>query len=140
MIVCFRIASDKKMHEVVVMSDVISRLATSFTVDSVIDLVGLLNIFSCVTGSPHGIDGCSTTPIIVKMYRIFFFLLLLLLPSPGRSLIYSLFNFHFSYVLSYLLRVKYNNMLIISLHVIPNWRSPFNRLRNEPVHPFSCVP
>ncbi len=35
----FRIASDKKMHEVVVMSDVISRLATTLSVDSVIDLV-----------------------------------------------------------------------------------------------------
>ena len=34
-----RIASDKKMHEVVVMSDVISRLSTSSKVDSVIDLV-----------------------------------------------------------------------------------------------------
>ena len=35
--------------------------------------------------------------------------------TPGRSLIYSLFKFHFSYVLSYLLWVKYNNMLIIFL-------------------------
>ncbi len=35
----FRIASDKKMHEVVVMSDVISRLANSLKVDSIIDLV-----------------------------------------------------------------------------------------------------
>ena len=34
--------------------------------------------------------------------------------------------------------IIYTLIYIISfLHVTPNWRSPFNRLRNEPVHPFS---
>ena len=41
----FRIASDKKMHEVVVMSDVISRLSTSSKVDSVIDLVSYMKLW-----------------------------------------------------------------------------------------------
>ena len=41
--------------------------------------------------------------------------MLLPLFSPGRSLIYSLFNFHFSYELFYLLRVKYNMLIILSM-------------------------
>ncbi len=44
----FRIASDKKMHEVVVMSDVISRLANSLKVDSIIDLVNFHYWLSCL--------------------------------------------------------------------------------------------
>ena len=51
----------------------------------------------------------------------------MLLPFTGRSLIYLLLRFHFSYVLTYELRVKFDNMLIF-LSISPsNRRSPFNR-------------
>lgn len=48
-----RIASDKKMHEVVVMSDVISRLATTLSVDSVIDLGSGKGYLSHVFAATH---------------------------------------------------------------------------------------
>ena len=45
----------------------------------------------------------------LKLQKGFFFLMLL--PFTGRSFIYSLLRFHFSYVLLYVLRVKFDNML-----------------------------
>ena len=46
---------------------------------------------------------------MIKTSRYNFFIYV---ATTGRSLIYSLFRFHFSYVLFYVLQVKYNNMLI----------------------------
>ena len=43
----------------------------------------------------------------------------MLLPFTGRSFCLLLFRFHFSYVLTYVLRVQFNNMLQFSLHVNP---------------------
>ena len=49
---------------------------------------------------------------------VFSYLFLMLLPH--RWILYLLlFMFHFSQVLVYVLRVKYNNTLICSLHVVP---------------------
>ena len=55
-------------------------------------------------------------PYAFFCYLLFFFFFLNVATLfTGRSLIYLLFRFHFSYVLFYVLRVKDNNMLIIFL-------------------------
>ena len=48
-----KIASDKKMHEVVILSDVISRLVNSLNVDSVIDLGSGKGYLSHVIAATH---------------------------------------------------------------------------------------
>ena len=67
-----------------------------------------------------------------KIYFLLFFFTCCLL--SGRSLIYSLFRNHFSYVLSYVLPMIWHNMLIfLSIFLIFKWwRQPFNRFRSEP--------
>ena len=61
----------------------------------------------------------------------------------GRPLIYSLFNFHFSYVLFYVLQVKYNNMFIrcFSPTFSTRWRQPFNQTShlNHLPSSFVCI-
>ena len=65
------------------------------------------------TGSALG-GGINVTEGRLRFRGSFFFFFKCCYPT-GRSLIYLLFRFHFSYVLIYVLRVKYNNMLIIFL-------------------------
>ena len=59
-------------------------------------------------------------------FKVFFFNVASL--HTGRFFIYSLFRFHFSYVLFCVLRVKYNNTLIfLAPTFFTRWRRPFNQ-------------
>ena len=68
-----------------------------------------------------------------QLTNLFF---LMLLPFIGRSFIYLLFHFHFSYVLTYVLLVNNKNTIII-ISIIP--QMAFNHLITKRTIFFICV-